>query len=115
MNTELPFEVSEYFKNGRKRAISVKPMQEFHVLVTFDDGISKLIDVNPPTSGQYAELRNRTVFDRVYIDDTGAIAWDIDENVDSSVYWNNHLDMCADNAYIYGKPIRAKHDNTKSS
>jgi len=31
------------------------------------------------------------------------MSWDADPNVDSSVVWNNHLDLCSDSCYIYSK------------
>ena len=44
-------------------------------------------------------------FRRVYLDDTHSIAWDINPDIDSSVVWNNKVDLCPDTCYIDSIPI----------
>ena len=40
---------------------------------------------------------------RVFVDDGGNLAWDIDPTVDSSVVWNNRIDFCRDACYLNSK------------
>ena len=99
----MPKEVQAYFDAGRKTAKSVRAGADYCVYVTYDDGAVKKYDIAPYMHNSLAVLKDRSVFGRVYIDDAGAIAWDIDPTVDSSIHWNNHIDFDADSIYIYGK------------
>ena len=36
----------------------------------------------------------------VFIDAVGNVAWDIDENIDSSIHWQNRIDLCKDMLYL---------------
>jgi len=40
------------------------------------------------------------------IDEYGNIAWDIDKTLDSSVHWNNRIDLCKDSVYLNTKPLK---------
>jgi len=54
-------------------------------------------------TGVLSVLCDKKKFSEAFIDEFGNIAWDKDCNVDSSVVFNNRIDVSADNAYIYGK------------
>ena len=80
--------VAEYFASGRKSITAVTPNKDFTLTIVFDNGEKRRYDVN-----------------RVYIDKTHCIAWDIDPTVDSEVVWSNKLDLCPDSCYIDSVPI----------
>ena len=44
-------------------------------------------------------------FKRVYLDDAGCVAWDIDPNVDSNKVWNNKVDLSSDSCYVDSVPV----------
>ena len=46
-----------------------------------------------------------SVFQRVYLDEYGAVSWDIDPSVDSRKVWNNKIDLCPDFSYIDSVPL----------
>lgn len=39
-----------------------------------------------------------------FINEVGNVAWNIDDNVDSSVYWENQIDLCKDMLYMESNP-----------
>lgn len=92
---------------GRKNIINVIPKEKFTLLLTFDNREQRVYDARPL-------IRKNTVFEpfmeieafrRVYIDELGAICWDIDPTVDSREVWNNKVDISADCCYVYGLPV----------
>lgn len=103
---------AEYFAAGKKRITGVVPNNDFTLTISFDNGEKRLYDMRP-------HLRAGTVFEpflklenfrRVYVDDTHAIAWDIDPEVDSSVVWGNKVDLCPDSCYIDSTPMGGRSD-----
>ena len=53
----------------------------------------------------FKPLMNEDVFRRVYLDEYGAVSWDIDPSVDSRKVWNNKIDLCPDSCYIDSVPL----------
>ena len=97
----IPTEVANYFAEGKKRLISITPHSDFELILKFDDGSTRLYKLKNKLTGVLSALLNVNKFNQVFIDENGNIAWDIDDNIDSSVVWSNRIDLCADNAYIY--------------
>ena len=100
--------ITEYFANGSRQAISVKPNIDFTLTIDFDNGEKRILDCKP-------FLKDNTVFEtfkiyenfkRAYIDDTNSIAWDIDPEIDSNKVWSNKVDISVDNCYLESKPAR---------
>ena len=56
----------------------------------------------------FSVLKDPEKFKKVFLDEFGNPAWDIDENVDSSIHWNNRIDLCADALYMDSQPYQAK-------
>lgn len=50
--------------------------------------------------GVFQILKDKEKFNEVFIDEYGNIAWDIDKKIDSSIHWNNRIDLCKDSVYI---------------
>lgn len=95
-----------YFAGGRRTITSVTANEDFSLTLVFDNGEIRRYDMAPFILPDtiFAPLANRETFDRVYLDDTNCVCWDIDPNVDSSVVWNNQIDLCPDSCYIDSIP-----------
>lgn len=96
-----------YFSAGRKKITQVEPNQDYTLTLTFDNGEQRIYDVSPLlTDGSvFAPFRDMEKFQRVYLDENHCVSWDIDPNVDSSIVWNNKVDLCPDSCYIDSVPL----------
>lgn len=69
--------------------------------------------------GVFEILKDPQKFNSVFIDEVGNIAWDIDPEKDSSVCWNNRIDICKDALYLDSEPlpdeIKAMKETEKNS
>ena len=76
--------------------------------IYFDNGEVRLYDVAPILRGDsvFAPFRELEHFRRVYLDESHSVAWDIDPEVDSTVVWNNKVDLCPDSCYVDSVPVR---------
>jgi len=102
-------QVAEYFASGIKKIVSIKPTDDFALEILYDNNEIRLYDCKPllrvgTVFEPFMQIEN---FKRVYLDDCGCPAWDIDPNVDSNVVWMNKLDLCPDACYIKSVPIKA--------
>jgi hypothetical protein len=101
-SSNIPIEVFDYFKNGRRKIISVKPNDDFTLSIVFDNGEKKNFDMKENLKGHaFRHFREISEFRRVYIDGRGCVAWDIDPTIDSNKSWSNKVDLCPDSCYIY--------------
>lgn len=58
------------------RIISVLPLNDFDLSVTFDDGVRGVISLRDRLFGPVFEpLRDPQLFRQVFVDDFGAVAW----------------------------------------
>ena len=98
---------AEYFAGGRKKLVAVAPQQDFTLLLTYENGEKRVLDMKPTLAkgGVFSPFRDYENFKRVYLDDCNDVAWDIDPNVDSNVVWNNKVDLCPDSCYVDSVPI----------
>ncbi|MBK6087951.1 DUF2442 domain-containing protein [Ruminococcus difficilis] len=99
--------MAEYFARGRKRLAAVAPQHDFTLLLTYEDGEQRVYDMKPllEKGGVFEPFREYAAFQRVYLDDTCSVAWDIDPDIDSSVVWNNKVDICPDGCYVDSVPL----------
>lgn len=97
---------AEYFAAGRKQAVSVAANNDFTLAIVFDNGEKRLYDMRPllKKGTVFEPLLQPERFRRVYLDDTGSIAWDIDPTIDSSRVWSNKIDLCPDSCYLGSVP-----------
>lgn len=95
--------VKKYFENPRKIK-NVKPIENYTLLLTFDNGETKKYSMVNELTGIFSVLKNKEKFDQVFINDVGNIAWNIDDNVDSSIHWENQIDICKDMLYMDSVP-----------
>ena len=76
----------------RPKAISVQPMKDYHLRIKFDNGETRIFDVNPLIHGSWmGELRDPSYFAMVRI---GGL----------SVEWPNEQDICPDQLYECSVP-----------
>lgn len=100
----MPVErVKKYFENPR-RIKSVKPIENYTLLLTFDNGEIKKYCMADELTGVFSMLKNKDKFNQVFINDVGNIAWNINNDIDSSVHWENQIDLCKDMLYMDSVP-----------
>ena len=94
--------MAEYFASGRKRITKVVPRNDFTLLLSFDNGETRLYDAGPllQAGTVFAPFREWDNFRRVYLDEDHSVCWDIDPNIDSNEVWNNKVDLCPDSCYV---------------
>lgn len=91
--------IKNYFEDPRKIE-EVKPLENYVLLLTFDNGEVKKYDMVNELTGIFKTLENKEKFNQVFINDVGNIAWNIDNNLDSSQHWENQIDLCKDMLYL---------------
>lgn len=91
--------VKKYFENPRN-ILNVKTDDKFNLVLTFDNQETRIYNMEDKLNGVFSVLQNQEKFKKVILDEFGNVAWDIDENIDSSVNWNNRIDICKDALYM---------------
>lgn len=91
--------IKKYFEDPRKIK-DVKPLENYELLLTFDNGEIKKYEMKNELTGVFKILENKEKFNSVFINEVGNIAWMVDDNLDSSLYWNNEIDLCKDMLYL---------------
>ena len=104
MNENIPKEVEDYYKVGKRELLKIEANRD-HTLILFYNDSKRIYDLSNQLIGVFQVLKDIDKFMTVFIDEDGNIAWDIDPNLDSSIHWNNRIDICSDSAYIYSKAI----------
>ena len=101
--------MAEYFASGRKKIVSVTPNNNFTLTIRFDNDEIRILDAKPflQKGSVFETFLDIQHFNRVYVDDTHCIAWDIDPTVDSNIVWNNKVDLCPDSCYVDSIPMDA--------
>jgi hypothetical protein len=68
-------------------AKSVKPLKDYRLLITFENGEQRIFDVTPYlTKGMFAQLKDPAVFNSVHI------SFD-------TVEWSNGVDICPETLF----------------
>ena len=96
-----------YFSQGRKRIIAVQAVDSEKLLLTFDNNEKRVYSCRHliEEGGVFSIIADPKVFQRVYLDEYGAPAWDIDPEVDSRINWQNKIDISPDTCYIDGEAL----------
>ena len=89
-----------------RNIIKVIPNANYSLIVSFDNNETRIYDMADNLYGVFEILKDEQKFKEVFIDESGNIAWDIDKNIDSNVYWNNRIDICKDAVYIESTPLK---------
>ena len=93
---------ARYFADGRRRIVAAKPSDGYKIFLSFDNGEKRVLDCSTMfTEGSlFNKLSAAEAFNRVFVDEGGNLAWDIDPTVDSRVVWGNRIDFCRDACYL---------------
>lgn len=80
---------------------SVRPMDDFVLLVSFSEGVTKTYDVKPLFSKWlvFNELKNNHLFEEASVDQGGY-----------GVSWNDDIDLSCDELFYEGKVIKTPFD-----
>ena len=71
------------------KPIDVKALEDYSIYVEFSDGVRGIVDLKHLAhKGIFNNWDKNNLFERVYIDDFGAIAW------------SENIDICPDNVYL---------------
>lgn len=99
---------AEYFLKGKRTIKTIKPNDDYSLLITFDNGEQKLFDVAPliEKCGIFTHIQQIEIFRRVYLDNFGCHAWDINPNINGKNILENKIDISADRCYIEGIPVK---------
>ena len=79
-----------------KKAIEVRPLDGYRIWLKYADGVTGEVDLSHLAGrGVFKVWTDRTVFEGVHVDPSGAIAWSED------------IDLCPDALYLRltGKPV----------
>lgn len=95
----LEKKVEKYLENHRK-IVAVKAEDNFKLRLTFDNAEVRFYDMRDKLQGIFSVLQDVNKFKTVFLDECGNVAWDIDDSIDSSVHWNNRIDLCKDALYM---------------
>jgi hypothetical protein len=97
--------VREYFIKGPRKIKKITPNDDYTLTIVFDNEEVRLYNMSNSLFGVFEVLKDIDKFKEVFIDELGNIAWDIDRKVDSTIVWNNRIDICRDSAYMDSMPI----------
>lgn len=76
----------------RPKPIAVKPLENYMLLISFNNGENKIFDVKPMISGSwFGELTDKKIFNTVKISG-------------NTVEWVNGQDVCPDDLYYLSVP-----------
>ena len=76
----------------RPKAVEVKPIENYNLLVTFDNGEKKIYDVKPLIKGEwFGQLKDVNIFNSVRV-------------AGLSVEWSGGQDVCPDDLYYSSVP-----------
>lgn len=79
-----------------KTVISVQPLENYKLLLVFDNGENRIGDIKPLlTKPVFAFLEDTTYFNSVYLE-YGAVTW--------KDYNGNEIDICPDKLYMDSLP-----------
>ena len=77
----------------RPKAVAVEPLEEYRLLVTFDNGEQKIYDAKPLIKGEwFGQLQDIKEFSTVHI-------------AGLSVEWAGGQDVCPDDLYYSSIPV----------
>ena len=98
---------AEYFAAGRRTITRVTPEKDFTILLDFDNGERRRLDMKPDIrpGTVFAFLADPAAFQRAYLDDSRCMCWDRDPAIDSSVVWDNKVDISPDACYLDSVPV----------
>ena len=100
MSTVLPKNIKSYYDNGVKNIVKVIPNDDYTLTLVFDNDELRNYNMSDKLFGVFEILKDLEKFKQVFIDESGNIAWDKDSSIDSTIVWNNRIDICKDSIYV---------------
>ena len=96
---------ARYFASGRRKIVSVEPLDGYRLRLTFDNDERRILDMNENIArgSVFRFLEDEEAFRRVKLEN-GVVCWDREPDLDSSIVWENRVDICPDNCYIRSIP-----------
>lgn len=88
--------------------VSVIPNNDYTLMLKFNNGEVKIYEMKDSLFGVFEILKDISKFKQVFIDEHGNVAWNIDNNIDSNIYWNNRIDICKDAIYLDSKLVSSQ-------
>ena len=77
-----------------KKAVSVKPMKNFIIIVKFEDGERRLFNCSLLSKYKlYDEIFDTEYFKKVHVDDMGLVCWDNATDIEPDFLWDNSEDI----------------------
>lgn len=109
----MDYDMAEYFSNGRRTIVDVKPNTNFTLTLTFDNDEMRIYDCSDliEEGTVFEFLRDYNNFSRVYLDEDNIVSWDKDPNIDSNEVWSNKVDLSSDTLYVKSIPLDVSIDN----
>ena len=103
----FPPKEAAYFANGRRTITGVTPEKGKTLLLQFDNGETRRLDMRPiiQKGGVFAFLSCQEDFNRVYLDEENCVSWDRDPEVDSLLVWDNKIDLSPEMCYLDSRPV----------
>ena len=78
------------------RPVDVKPLDDYELLVVFQNGEKRIVDVKPMLSlPLYRPLKSKSFFAQSKADGM-------------CIYWNDAVDLCPDTVYAGSRPVRSQ-------
>ena len=94
-----------YFKDPRK-ILSVQPLDGYILRLTFDNGEVRDYNLSNELTGVYSCLIDKELFNTVFLDDVGNVAWNINPKINDSACLDNRIDLCKDALYMDSTPVQ---------
>lgn len=86
--------------------IKIEALAEYTILVTYSNKEVISYSLKSLLKNKLSVLKDEKIFQRVFIDEFGNVAWDIDKTIDSNINWDNRIDISKENIYIEGTKIK---------
>lgn len=73
-----------------RRAVNVKPMNNFLLLIIFDNGEERVFNCAPLLKDElYSQITDEAYFQRVHIDEMGMVCWDESTDINPFYLYEN--------------------------
>lgn len=100
--------MAQYYASGRKTIVGVVANDDFTLMLTFDNGEVRRLDMKPhllpgTVFEPFMKLQN---FRRVYLNENHSVCWDIVPVIDSKEVWSKKVDICPDVCYVDSIPVK---------
>ena len=85
--------MKNYLNIGTRKVIKVIANDDYSLTLQFDNGELRNYEMSEKLFGVFHILNDIEKFKPLFIDESGNIAWNKDNSIDSNVMWNNRIDI----------------------